>query len=183
MAEVEEGAEEYQFGLPQDEVEIEPAPILKRTFAYLIDLAIFYFIFFQIFMMIYINITGIPAAGSIGMFEAYIAENAEAATKVFTGFVGSLFVFLFYFMVTEKVLGASMGKHFLKLKVVALNNREITYWQAFVRNITKTVLFPFLVFDILGIFWTANKQRLSEMLAGTKVIYSGMLELVYEVFE
>ena len=141
-----EESENYEITLPQDEVEITAAPLWKRTAAYLIDLAIFYFIFFQVFMVVYIAVTGIPLSDDINAFEKYIETNPQMAAKMLTGMVGASFVFLFYFVLTERVLGGSFGKQILKLKVVAINDEEVHYWQAFLRSLTKTIFLPLLVF-------------------------------------
>ena len=178
-----EESENYEITLPQEEVEIEKAPLWKRAVAYIIDLAVYYFIFFQIFMMIYIAATGIPFSEDVTAIQNYIEFNPELGVKMFTGFVGTTFVFLFYFVLTERVLGGSFGEMIMKLKVVAIDGEEISYWRAFLRNLTKSVFIPLLVFDVVTLFWTKEQQRLTEIISGTKVIYSPKLELVYEVYE
>lgn len=176
-----EDSDEYILQLPQNEIRIQLAPFWKRTAAYLIDLAIFYFIFFQIFMTVYISATGIPI-GDANLLQEYMMFNPEIGVKLATGIVGSSFVFLFYFMVTEVYFGASFGKSIFKIRTTDLSGRNVDYWQSFVRSLTKTVLLPLLAFDIMSILWTNQKQRFSEILAGSKVIYSPQLEVIYKVY-
>jgi uncharacterized RDD family membrane protein YckC len=178
-----EESENYEITLPQEEVEIEKAPLWKRAVAYIIDLAVYYFIFFQIFMMIYIAATGIPFSEDFTAVQNYMAVNPELSMKMFTGLVGTTFVFLFYFVLTERVLGGSFGEMIMKFKVVAVNGEGISYWQAFLRNLTKSIFIPLLIFDLVTMFWTKEHQRVTEIISGTKVIYSPKLELVYEVYE
>ena len=166
---------EYEFKLPQEEVTVSDAPFWRRTLAYIIDCAFFYFVPFQIFMYIYLSKTGLLFSDIAGLQE-YVMHNTSAQIKIMVGFVAVLFVFLFYFMLAEKNFKTTFGKKIMGLEV----SGKLTYWNVFLRNLTKTVLFFVLPVDIAGLFvW---KQRFTEKISGTKVIYYIKLALSYEMF-
>ena len=55
-----------------------------------------------------------------------------------------------YFILSEKIAGASMGKAIMKLQVKSKNGADISWLQAIVRNLTKIYWFP-IIFDwIIG---------------------------------
>jgi uncharacterized RDD family membrane protein YckC len=175
--------ESFSIHLPQQEVEITPAPFWKRTLAFIIDFALVYFVFFQLFMIIYASMTGLPIGGDVGALQSYMQLKPEISEKVFVTLVAGTFILLFYFTLMERVIGSTVGKKLLNLSVVSLHHNRINYVQAIIRNLTKSILLPLLVFDMIWIFFTKNKQRFSEIFAGTKVIYEPKLVLEYEVYE
>jgi uncharacterized RDD family membrane protein YckC len=177
-----EDNEEYIVELPQQEVKTRHADVWRRAVAYLIDCVIFYFVFFQIFMLVFIPMAGIPMSEDLDVMERYIETNPSIGAKIFAGTVATSFVFLFYFMLSETILGASLGKSIMKLYVVDNEIKSITYQKAVIRNLTKTILLPLLLVDLSGLLWTNGRQRLTDSIAGTNVIYSPKLELEYEVY-
>lgn len=175
----EEEPEEYVINLHNEEVETVNAPFSRRTIAYIIDSVFFYFVLFQIFSSIYLPLTGVPLEAGISEMQTYMASHPDAFGKIMIGMSGGSVVYLFYFVLVEKELGTTLGKAVMGLKVVSADNRTISYYQAIVRNLTKTILLPFMLIDLLGMFWTGGKQRFSDVLVGTKVIYKSELNLIY----
>jgi uncharacterized RDD family membrane protein YckC len=176
----EEEPEGYSYNLPEGEIEIIDAPLWKRLAAYLIDTVFFYFVFFQIFIGIYISSIGIPLDAGYTELSNYLATHPVASGKVLIGFFGAAIVYLFYFTMTEKEFGTTLGKWVMKLRVVSLSGNSLSYSQALVRNLTKTVLLPLLPIDALGVLITKEKQGFSDIITGTRVIYRGELGLEYE---
>ena len=166
---------EYEFKLPQEEVTVSDAPFWRRTLAYAIDCAFFYFVPFQIFMYIYLSQTGLLFSDIAGLQE-YLMHNISAQIKIMAGFVAALFVFLFYLMLAEKNFKTTFGKKIMGLEV----SGKLTYWTVFLRNITKTIFVWALPIDLAGIF--VCRQRFTERISGTKVIYYIKLALSYEMF-
>ena len=80
-------------------------------------------------------------------------------------------------MILEKNFKTTIGKKIMRLEIKS--DKELTYWNLFVRNLTKTVLFLFLPLDMISWFFT--KQRFTEKLSGTKIIYYNQLSLEYGV--
>jgi uncharacterized RDD family membrane protein YckC len=170
----------YIYGLPDDEVKQVKPGLFRRAGAYIIDLAIFYFIFFQIFFMIYSSMAGIPVGGTPQAYTTFILNNSAVYMKLITGVFASGFIFLCYLVVSEKYLGATPGGRMLGLKVISLDKTEMTFTRLINRNLLKSVLILFIILDSIPVFFTKNKQRYSEIVSGTKTVYGGKLELVYE---
>ena len=67
--------------------------------------------------------------------------------SVYEFFPYLVMVFIFvYFIVTEKIFGASVGKSLTYLQVRSKNGARISWPQAIVRNLTKIYWFP-IIFD------------------------------------
>lgn len=167
---------DYEFKLPQEEVSFAEAPFWRRMAAYLIDCAFFYFLPFQIFMYIYLSKTGLMFS-DVSALQEYVAYSSSAQIKLIAGFVAVLFVFLFYFVLAEKNFKTTIGKKVMGLKV---SGKKMTYWTILLRNLTKTILFFAMPLDLIGIvFW---KQKISDIISGTKVIYYMKLALSYGMY-
>lgn len=163
--------EQYTFRLPQRSVSAKPAPLLRRLLAYAIDFAIFYFILFPPFIMAYSSLRGIPSE----MLDNLVLSRGMEAMKIIALQFTSLTIFLFYFTITEAEFGASPGKILLGMQV-----QNAGYASSILRSLTKTVLLPLLPIDMLGLLLKKN-QRITELLSGTKVIYSKKLSLEFKV--
>lgn len=85
-----------------------------------------------------------------------------------------------YFAFMESKYGASLGKCALGLKVVTENGQKLTFARALGRATAK-VFFLFLALPAAGLIigavalglagWTAKKQALHDLIAGTIVVY------------
>jgi uncharacterized RDD family membrane protein YckC len=64
---------------------------------------------------------------------------------------------LIYFILCEKIAGASMGKAIMKLQVKSKNGADISWLQAVVRNLTKMYWIP-IIFDwLIGRFLKTDR--------------------------
>ncbi len=139
------------------------ASIPRRLLAYIIDLIILSIIFGIISFII-------SSVANIMVFNSNIELSSVAVITLMS------FCFVvaqtIYWTVVEGKFGASIGKKILKIKVIKENGKEISYIDAFFRNITKFAdnLLPFLLIDALTIFTTKNKQRFFDKVAGTIVV-------------
>ena len=167
---------EYAFDFPQEEIDSQKAPFWRRAAAYLIDVTFFYFFLFQIFIAVYLPKVGL-GLDDISAMGSYINSSPDASMRMIVGVVSSLFVFLAYFMLFEKNFGTTVGKKIMKIKI---DKKDMTYKDAFIRNLTKTILIFLLPLDLLGL--ALYGQRFTEKWTNTKVIYSGRLFLKYEVW-
>jgi uncharacterized RDD family membrane protein YckC len=80
-------------------------------------------------------------------------------------------VFVLYFTVTESVWGASIGKHFLNLRVKSKTGTNPTFGEAFVRNISKIYWLLLLLDVIVGLAVSKGyQQKYSDHLMGTTVV-------------
>lgn len=67
-------------------------------------------------------------------------------------------IIMVYFILTEKLAGASIGKSLMYLQVRSKNGAKISWIQAIVRNLTKIYWFP-IIFD-----WAIGKVLRSDRL-------------------
>ncbi len=80
---------------------------------------------------------------------------------------------LIYFIVLEKIKGATVGKALMYLRVISRNGYPISWIQAIIRNLTKIYWFP-VIFD-----WAIGKIiRRDERILGviTKTIVVNEIE-------
>ena len=103
----------------------------KRVIAYIID-----FVIVSAFMWIV----------SYFMFLILGSTNVYAAYGVIPYVVPVLI--MVYFVFTEKLAGASMGKAIMNLEVRSKNGAYISWPQAIIRNLTKIYWVP-IIFDWL----------------------------------
>ncbi|MEA4957210.1 hypothetical protein SDC9_23965 [bioreactor metagenome] len=79
-----------------------------------------------------------------------------------------------YFVLLEKNLGTTVGKHLLFLKVISTDsynyNNKISYKQSIIRNLSKIYWIP-IIFDILiGRFVGSSNERILGRLSNSEVV-------------
>lgn len=83
-------------------------------------------------------------------------------------------IFAGYFAFFEWALsGQTPGKRWMKLRVIREDGRPITFWEAAVRNLLRTVDMmpaPFYSIGLISVFSTIRDQRIGDMVAGTVVV-------------
>jgi uncharacterized RDD family membrane protein YckC len=83
-------------------------------------------------------------------------------------------IFSSYFAFFEWIWsGQTPGKRWLKLRVIREDGRPITFWEAAVRNLLRTLdmmPYPFYSIGLISVFYTTRDQRVGDMVAGTVVI-------------
>ncbi len=163
---------EYSITLPDEELLPSPAPLLKRSIAFLIDLLVFNFIIYSLFMAVFKHVSGLSE--ELLTLE-YVSLN-PSILGAFTGAVGaSLVLLLAYFALFEYVFGMTIGKQFLGLKITAKNPNISTF---IARNIFKSLLLPLLPIDLLGYAFTSDKQRFIDKALGVRVLSLSHIQLV-----
>jgi uncharacterized RDD family membrane protein YckC len=118
-------------------------------------------------------ISGISFDGVTG--EAVASEMSKWTLAVFL--VISAVLFSGYFIIFEWLFnGQTPGKRLFKLRVIRVDGRPITLWEALARNILRLIdAFPGMVIPIYSIglitlFLSNRDQRLGDLFAGTVVI-------------
>lgn len=169
---IDENAD-YQLILPKDEMKGVEASAQKRVVAFFVDLLIVFIAFVIPFVTTFSMFSGIVSTDIVAL-EQFIYDNyfIIASMEISVGFI-----MLIYFVFSEKLLGYTIGKRFFNLNV-----GEITYFQAFIRNITKAFVFttPFIALaDFIWMFFNPGRRRLTEIIARTKVLYEPRLEVEY----
>jgi len=69
--------------------------------------------------------------------------------------------------------GQTPGKRWLKLRVIREDGRPVTFWEASVRNLLRTVDMmpaPFYSLGLISVFISLSDQRIGDMVAGTVVV-------------
>jgi uncharacterized RDD family membrane protein YckC len=69
--------------------------------------------------------------------------------------------------------GQTPGKRWLKLRVIREDGRPLTFWEAAVRNLLRTVDMmpaPFYSIGLISVFVSLSDQRIGDLIAGTVVV-------------
>ena len=69
--------------------------------------------------------------------------------------------------------GQTPGKRWMRLRVIREDGRPITFWEASVRNLIRTLDMmpaPFYSIGLISVFVTGRDQRVGDMVAGTVVV-------------
>lgn len=103
----------------------------RRVAAYLIDFIALSLVMWILAFIVYLMV---PHNATHGVYQYFIYIVPVL------GYV--------YFVLTEKIYGASIGKSLMYLEVRSLNGSMISWSQAIVRNITKIYWIP-IIFDWL----------------------------------
>jgi uncharacterized RDD family membrane protein YckC len=93
-------------------------------------------------------------------------------------FAAAALITLFYYVVLEGLLGATVGKFLLSIRVVREDGTKMGWGGSLTRNLLRVVdLFPFVIPYLLGsvMIWTgrSQKQRIGDRAAKTVVIRTG----------
>lgn len=83
-------------------------------------------------------------------------------------------IFSSYFAFFEWIWnGQTPGKRWLKLRVIREDGRPVTFWEASVRNLLRTLDMmpaPFYSIGLISVFVSSSDQRVGDMVAGTVVV-------------
>ena len=79
-------------------------------------------------------------------------------------------IIILYFVLCEKIRGATVGKLLMFIEVQNEEGNRISYKQAIIRNISK-LWWIFIIFDyIIGLLYGSKDDRLLGQLSKTKVV-------------
>lgn len=141
------------------------ASIGNRFIACAIDHAI------QVFSIILMAI-GFTAIGNISS----LSDSVSSAPKWVHALLIIVIFLIFsgYFTFFEWIWGGQTpGKRWLKLRVIRQDGRPVTFWEAAVRNLLRSVdmmPLPFYSVGLLSVFASSKDQRVGDMVAGTVVV-------------
>lgn len=139
------------------------APLWRRFFAYIIDLVV-------------VNIiVTIPFRGYLSKFSNNLnllfGSNDRGLTYITVLIVLTL---IFYFAVLEYKIRQTLGKIIMNIYVISLSNKEISFSQILLRNLTKP--FPIvLLVDVSYMFFKGGNQRLFDVFSRTAVVEKGFV--------
>jgi uncharacterized RDD family membrane protein YckC len=127
----------------------------------------------QILVMVVIVLAGlIIANASSGTLERAIAGAPKwvYAVMIILGFLTFFGYFAFFEWLWS---GQTPGKRWLRLRVIREDGRPITFWEAAVRNLLRTLDMmpaPFYSIGLICVFMNGRDQRVGDMVAGTVVV-------------
>src|SRR5215475_13427917 len=123
-------------------------------------------------LILILMVIAFSIAANNSQLEAAISSAPKWAQALLT-LVGFL-ILSSYFAFFEWIWsGQTPGKRWLKLRVLREDGRPITFWEAAVRNLLRTLdifPFPFYSIGLISVFSTTRDQRLGDMVAGTVVV-------------
>ena len=120
---------------------------------------------------------GLIAIASLTLASFSFIEQAMASAPKWVIAVMIILLFLVftgYFTFFEWIWsGQTPGKRWLKLRVIREDGRPITFWEASVRNLLRTIdMFPTGSYSIglIAVFASTRDQRIGDMVGGTVVV-------------
>src|SRR2546423_1608789 len=139
---------------------MEPVGVALRFVAVLIDGAIFFVAAFAVALMG----GGASSSSANGMHTVGVQLGGR-------GMLVSLLLSLGYYVVCESLLGGTLGKLALGLRVVDEDGDEISLTSALVRNVLRVVDgYLFYLVGAIAVWSSADRQRVGDRVAHTYVV-------------
>jgi uncharacterized RDD family membrane protein YckC len=125
----------------------------------------------QLFTIALIAVASLIVANISSVYDVF----ASAPKWVYAVMIILLFlIFSGYFAFFEWIWsGQTPGKRWLKLRVLREDGRPITFWEAAVRNLLRSLDMmpaPFYSIGLISVFANSRDQRVGDMVAGTVVV-------------
>ncbi len=152
-------------------VKFFPASLWKRALAYIIDVFVINLIIIMPFQKLLEGL-GKGFSGK-GLFETYkflLSSQTQLQTvlpRLFLIFLIISVLSILYWAILEYKLGQSVGKILFNIYVKS-QTKQLTFWQCFLRNVTKVSTFP-LILDASYMIFTRGYQRFFEKMSKTFV--------------
>ena len=156
----------------------QPAPFIKRFFAYSVDIGIISAVLYGVFIVLLL-----AGALSIPFFKA-LADSIHSPKAVAAGglfiliivLLGILVAYHAYFILFESRQGLTPGKRVFGLQVVSLNGNRLTLGQCVLRDMFRYIDCGLVIPGVASILMTKRSQRLGDLAANTLVTYSAHKE-------
>jgi uncharacterized RDD family membrane protein YckC len=147
------------------------ATIWKRFFALLIDWIILIILYFGILVVFSLFNMSISKINVHGIFDVELEMSNTPAyliffVKLFLGLLPVVyFVISFYFW-----KGKTIGKHFLRIRVISLHHERIGVWHCFERSLGYFASAVEFGFGFIQALWNPNRMALHDKIGETIVI-------------
>lgn len=147
-----------------------PASLWKRAFAYIIDSFVINLIITMPFQKPLAELSkGIADKSFLEAYKALLQTDFQAVLpKLFFMFTITAALSVLYWAILEYKTGQSVGKILFNIHVKS-QTEQLTFWQCFLRNITKISTLP-LILDTGYMILTKGYQRYFEKLSRTVVV-------------
>lgn len=151
-------------------VKLFPAALWKRAFAYVIDVFVINLVIIMPFQKVLEELG--KGFSDRGFFETYKilmqTELQAILPKLLFIFTIISFLSVLYWAILEYKIGQSIGKILFNIYVKS-QTEKLTFWQCFLRNVTKVSTLP-LILDASYMIFTKGYQRYFEKISKTFVV-------------
>jgi uncharacterized RDD family membrane protein YckC len=108
---------------------------------------------------------------NVGVFGVVLLSGGRLAQDegILNLFI-TILVWLYFAFQESSAQQATLGKRALKLKVVDMQGKPISFWRATARHFGRIVSILLLLGGVIMIFFTQHKQALHDKLVGTYVL-------------
>lgn len=152
-------------------VKFFPAPLWKRAFAYLIDVFVINLVIVMPFQKVLESLgKGFLEKGFFEVYKLLLSDPNQLQSvlpKLFFVFTVISLLSVLYWALLEYKIGQSVGKILFNIYVKS-QTKQLTFWQCFLRSITKVSTLP-LILDASYMLFTRGYQRYFEKLSNTFV--------------
>jgi uncharacterized RDD family membrane protein YckC len=146
------------------------ASLLRRLIALLADLIIIDFVIIEPFKNLFSKLFSGAEELSLSAYQELFVNSPNYGVLLFSVIFISILAWI-YLSVLQYKFGQTIGQMLVRVKVVSQTG-ELTYLQAFLRNLFIIPVFPFMllwIIDPIYIFFDKDNRRLSELISKTKV--------------
>jgi len=147
------------------------ATIRKRSFAFLIDWIIIVLIYFCIIIIFGLFDMNISKIDVNGIFEVELEiENMHSYLITFMKFFLGLLPVMYFTISFYFFKGRSIGKYFLRIKVISLYHEHIGLWHCIERSLGYFASALEFGFGFIQAYWNPNRMTLHDKIGETIVI-------------
>lgn len=143
---------------------------LKKVAAFLVDILILQFIVISNFAA-YFEKNFPKKEGDFMTVYTYLSSHQGVLTQMYYVMISIGVIMMIYFTFMEYKYSQTLGMMLFKLHVESTASKELTLWQAMLRNLYLIPIFPIFILWILDpIYFLFKGERLSEILSKTKTV-------------
>jgi uncharacterized RDD family membrane protein YckC len=147
------------------------ATIRKRFVAFLLDWIVLILIYLCIIMLFGFFDMNISKINVKGIFDVEVEmDNTQAWLITFLKFLFGLMPFIYFSCSFYFFKGQSLGKYFLRLKVLSLYHEHLGLWHCIERSLGYFASALEFGFGFIQAFWNPNRMTLHDKIGETFVI-------------
>jgi uncharacterized RDD family membrane protein YckC len=152
--------------------EVLLAPIKKRFAAFLIDWMVLVTMYLFIISILNLFNISISKVDVISIFDVEIEmNNVNPSTITIFKILFGLLPVLYFSVLFYCFNGQTIGKFFLRLRVVSLYHEDLGLWHCIERSLGYFVSALEFGFGFIQAFWNPNRMSLHDKIGETIVVY------------